>query len=178
MMRLLFGSKYKRLFADDHLVELAHRLAKAKAAALAWVEKAPQAGEQSVEAARQLGNAFETSAHISVYYTIDSSAGAYRHHLSIGYTRGALALSAGQHFAAIIDQLLQIDLLSRASMWQANTTVFHISFQLDEPEEQHFATRQVRIPTAAELPDLRARARDTVAQMRDRSQGRGPGSPA
>jgi hypothetical protein len=166
----IFGNKYKRLFADEHIVELAERLTKAKAACLALLEK-PYAGDKKFrnEAARDEGNLFVTSARLSVYYTIDREDRDYRHHISIAYSGGVLALSGGQHFAGILNELLHLDLLSRASMWQSKRTVFHITFALNAGEQDRFANDPVHIPALDELPAVRARAREMVGQMRERS---------
>lgn len=170
LIRLLFDTKYKALFSDDHIVELAHRLARAKSAALALLER-PYEGQMKFrgDAAREQGNMFETSAHLEIYYTIDHEAEDYRHHISMSYTKGVLALAGGQHFAGILNELMSVDLLKVASMWQSGRLIFHISFALSQAEQRQFAEAPIPIPEPADLPELRARARETVREMRRRA---------
>lgn len=166
-----FDTKYKALFADDHIIELAQRLAKAKAAAIALLEK-PYEGQMRFrdDAAREQGNKFETSAHLELYYTIDHEAENFRHHISMSYTGGVLALSAGQHFAGYLNELLRVDLLNVAFMGQSDRLIFHISFVLSPSEQGQFAETAIPIPEPAELPAIRARAREMVTKMRRRAE--------
>lgn len=163
---VFLDTKYKALFADDHIVELARRLSGAKAASLALLETAYE-GQMKFrdEAAREQGNLFETSAHLRIYYTIDREAQGYLHHLSMSFTRGPLARAGVEHFSAIIGELLTID-IRQADILQSDRTVGHIEFLLSETEQRLFASRAVLIPSRPEVAALRKRARDTVQAIR------------
>lgn len=164
----LFGTKYKRLFADDHVVELARRLEGAKAASLALLER-PYEGQMKFrdDAAREQGNLFETAAHLCIYYTIDRDAGGYLHHLSMSYTRGPLAQAGVEHFSAIIGELLTID-IRQAEISQSSRMIGHIEFVLSETEQRGFASRAVVIPSGSDIAALRKKARETVQDIRNR----------
>jgi hypothetical protein len=167
LMRLT-GQKYSGMFADDQIVELAQRLARAKAACLERLEK-PYPGSMKFrdEAAREQGNLFMTSANLRVYYTIDLEGKDFRHHMSMSNSRGPFALAAGQHIAAYLGELMSLDLPEIAAMWRGETTVFHISFSLDEAQQRQFALAPIHVPQSADLLQFRARAKEVVRKIRE-----------
>ena len=164
----LTGQKYRGMFADDQIVELAQRLARAKSACLELLEK-PYPGSMKFrdEVAREQGNLFETSANLCVFYTIDPEGKDFRHHVSMSNSRGPFALAGGQHIAAYLSELMSLDLPKIAAMWRGETTVFHISFALDEAQQRQFALAPIHVPQFADLPQFRARAREAVRKVRE-----------
>ena len=168
----LTGQKYRGMFADDQIVELARRLARAKAACLDLLEK-PYSGSMKFrdEAAREQGNLFESSANLRVYYTIDPEGKNFRHHMSMSNSRGPFALAAGQHIAAYLSELMSLDLPEIAAMWRGETTVFHISFALDETQQRQFALAPIHVPQLADLPQFRSHAREAVRKIRKVGMG-------
>lgn len=168
----LLDRKYRRLFSDEHVIELAQHLARAKTASLALLER-PYEGDMKYreDAAREQGNAFETSMHLAVYYTIDRNAADYRHQVSMSYTRGPLARAGVEHLSGIIGQLLSVDIL-KAQIFQSQGTVGHLIWLMNEDDEQRFAERTLMIPSLSAVKAIRSKARETVGKMRETRRSR------
>jgi hypothetical protein len=125
------------LFSDDHLAELASKVAHLKAQALAAPADSP---------------ASMTTALMSVAYTVRLDAdgdGAWVHHLSLS-TPVTPARAAGTFFLGLLRGLLELS-GPRADAFVTQAHVFHLVVRLSPEQHETFKTNSVDVPDAAGL---------------------------
>lgn len=166
--------KYKRMFSDEHILEVWKKLRQAKAAAIAGL--GDPGADQSIEAAVTRGQRFETVADMTFLYTIDRQPSGYAHHISMSHQRGVLARAAATYFTALLGEILSID-VRLASLMEGNRTIYHLVFELDEASQQTFAARPVVPPEASKLPQVKERIRAVRSELREAMTGYRPGRP-
>lgn len=149
--RLAAGAPYAKIFAAPHLAELAQKLDKAKAAALAELAEGGTADEDAAKAIER-GAAFVTSAGIGMMYAIAKKDDAFEHHLSMSWSRGAFAKSGAATVLAFVRKVLGFD-GAACTVEAADRGVFHLVASMTPAQHASFAER-----TAAP-PDERASTR-------------------
>ena len=157
--------KYKRIFSDDHLLEVWSDVRRVKAIAIEALGEPSSAGDQgSIDAAISRGQRFTTSAGMTFIYTIDREGDGYHHHISMSDPR-VLAMAAATYFAVFLGEILSIDVRD-ATLQSSSRLVCHLSFELDESNEQKFAAQPVAPPDAQMLPEIRKRVLAIKRQLR------------
>ncbi len=149
--RLAAGAPYAKIFAAPHLAELAQKLDKAKAAALADLAEGGASDEDPAKAVER-GAAFVTSAGIGMMYAIAKKDDAFEHHLSMSWRGGAFAKSGAATVLAFVRKVLGFG-DARCTVEPADRGVFHLVASMTPAQHESFAAR------TASLPDERASTR-------------------
>lgn len=153
---LLGPGKYKKIFSDDHILEVWGKLGQAKGVAIdGLTQPIPTSGAATIDAAIARGQRFTTSAGMTFIYTIDRDTDRYEHHVSMSHKR-LLAFAAATYFTALLGEILSID-IREAAFFKGHRMIFHVVFELDEANERQFAAKPVVVPDASRLPDVRQR---------------------
>jgi hypothetical protein len=149
---------YSRLFADEHLLEVARGVVQLKEAALAKVIEAPEQELRSPEDPRVL----RSRLGLALLYTVSHrEPGRYVHHASVSLVGGPTAHAVGELFILLWAKVLGVP-HEGLTLGVSQATVHHAEFVLDEPGEAEFARR----PTHELAPDQVAEFRGETARVR------------
>ena len=151
--------KYKRLLADEHIVELLGLIPTLKAAAieLAGEPLKPEDDPRTVI----------TKAGLAVFYSIQASEEEkYVHHLSFSYAGAPMAFAAGGRFLhVVLNALGTIENLK----WVAHTGagVTHGVFLLSDIQELAYTGAVLPVPNADEVRTLNKAATNWLDSIRE-----------
>ena len=139
------GRKYKRLFADDHIVELLGLVPGLKAAAIELSGKPlnPEGDPRSVI----------TKAGLAVFYSAQASGAEYLHHLSFSYAGAPMAFAAGGRFLHVtLNALGTFGDLEAVAHTRAGVT--HGIFRLSEARHEEYVGMELPVPNADNIGTL------------------------
>ena len=135
---LLRGGLYRRLFADEHFLEVARGVARLKAAALEKVIASEGDELRSPDDPRAL----VTSAGLALLYTVRQGGGRFVHHYSVSVAGGYTAHAVGETFVLFVAKLLGVP-FDALALGVGRSTVHHAEFQLGGDGQAEFAGRPV-----------------------------------
>lgn len=145
------GRKYKRLFADEHMVELLGLVPALKAAAieLAGEPLSPEKDPRTVT----------TTAGLVVYYSVQATSAGYLHHLSFSYAGAPMAFAAGGRFLHVaLNALGTNGDLTAVAHTPAGVT--HGVCLLSEAREEDYVGLSLPAPKADDIRTLNQAATD------------------
>ncbi len=160
---------YRRLFADEHFLEVARGLGRVKTAALDGVTAA---GEEAVPSPADL-NVLVTRAGLAVLYTVRQAEGEFVHHYSVSVVGGYTAHAVGETFVLFVAKLLGVPFGSLA-LGVGRSTVHHAEFRLSAAEQAEFAARPVPEVSPAEVTAFRQEWAEASKQLRWQRLEAGP----
>lgn len=145
------GGKYKKVFADEHFLEVAGRVPALKEAALAQAERpADVSSPLPVDDPRRV----VTSAGLVVLYTIAPEGAGFEHHVSVSLDGAYTAHAVGDMFVWWILRLLGVD-VRRCGLLISPRTVHFAIWIIDRAEHAEFSGRPVGVPAAAQVAEFR-----------------------
>lgn len=129
--------RYTRVFAPEHLMEIAGGLDRALPVAVEYAGKPPPADPFAA------GSAFMTSADVAVFYTIaKGDKGEFEHHISLSYKGGRFASAAGGYLGAAIGRLLRVA-PKQGTLALSTRGVFHYLVSFSAPEHDELVKRGI-----------------------------------
>lgn len=141
------GGVYRRVFAHEHLLEVARAVVGLKAAVLSKII----VGQENEVVSRDDPRVLMTSERLVVFYTIERFAGdRYVHHYSISLAGSYTAHAVGESYVLFVAKLLGIPAES-LGLAVGKSTVHHAEFELSAAEQSQFASRPVRRMTSADV---------------------------
>jgi hypothetical protein len=123
------GAAYRRLFADDHLLEVARGVTRIKAAAL---DKVIATDEDEVRSPAD-PRVVVTSAGLALLYTVRRVEDRFVHHYSVSVAGGYTAHAVGETFVLFVARRLGVPSES-LSLGVGRSTVHHAEFRLSAVE--------------------------------------------
>jgi hypothetical protein len=139
------SAQLKKIFSNDHLIEIAEQMEVGKPLAVSLADVA-----EEKFALEDDPRTFVTSAGIVIYYTISRNENLYLHHFSLTDQYGITAHAVGATLVVYIGLLLNIppDILT---VERSEQQVFHASFDLTEAEQAMFVASPLQTPTLAKV---------------------------
>jgi hypothetical protein len=160
---------YRRLFADEHFLEVARGLGRVKTSAL---DKLLGAEEDEVTS-RTDPRVLLTSAGLALLYTVRQAEGGFVHHYSVSVAGGYTAHAVGETFVLFVAKLLGVPFGSLA-LGVGRSTVHHAEFRLSAAEQSEFAARPVPEVSPAEVTAFRQEWADAARHLRWQRLEAGP----
>jgi len=164
------ASRYRRLLADAHFLEVGRGLARIKAAALAKIVHAHGDEPQSADDARIL----TTTAGLAVVYTVSQELTGHLHHCSVSVIGGPTPHAVGATFILFVAQLLGLP-IARLRLEIGASTVHHAEVRLDQAEHQRLAAASVPELDASAMVELRRDAFESRTRLLWQSPPTPPG---
>ena len=141
---------YKRLFSDDHFLEIAEGMARIKPAA----EERIEAPDSFQPATFDDPRALITSQKLRVFYTVTHNGHLFEHHYSISIAQGYTAIPVGETFSLFVAHLLGFR-SQQFSIQRSQRGIYHVEWEWKAEEQEEFARHPVIVPKREELPALR-----------------------
>lgn len=163
--------RLRRLFGDDHHLEIARRAPALKAAALDRAADPDSLGRVALDDPRLV----LTTAGLAILYTVASEDGRFVHACSVSYQGGVTAHAIGWHFLGYLVLLLGLP-LERLELSVSASTAHHAEVSLGPDDHAAVARAPVREVSPGQLSDLRqaiATARARLSELRQ-SQASAP----
>lgn len=142
--------KYDRILGEKNLSELSVSLTKLKAYAL----EHPLQGLSNESVPIDPGYCIDTDQGMRLVYTISKNSDAYQHHISLSGGPSYLAHSAAMTIASWMGHCLTVDATKISvplNLGNQDGFVRHIVFELNETEQENFASKPVRQYTVQEI---------------------------
>jgi hypothetical protein len=142
------GALYRRLFADEHFLEIGGRIAELKRGALGLADSAeppPSPTDPRV---------LLTQAGLAVVYTVRRDEKHWVHHASVSLAGGYTAHSLGEAFILFLAGRLGVS-LDRLALSVTPSTVHHAEWTLDDAEHAAFAAQPVEASSVEDLAAFR-----------------------
>lgn len=154
VLAIASGPSYRKMYAPEHMIELAQKLGLAKASALANVlsEQDADAPPDPTEQVRR-GSAFVTSVGLAVVYTVSRSEHNLQHHISLSYRGGPFARASATLLLTYLHGVLEFGDCA-CNLTQSETGIFHFVALMNEQQHEAFACHPVRIPEPSEIPEI------------------------
>ena len=155
---------YRRLFSDDHFLEVARAAPGLRGAA---VERAADFDRASSGILTQSDpRVLSTSSDLAVVYTVreDREGGAFVHHGSVGVIGGPTAHALGSTFVLFVAQRMGLP-LERMRFEIAPSTVHHCEVRLTRAEHETIAGSRMRDVSVGEIDALRREAFEARSQV-------------
>src|SRR5262249_45910610 len=140
---------YRRLFGDDHFLEIAKAAARLKAAGVEQLTQTDSDLPSSSDDPRIL----LTSAGLAIVYTVRQEEAAFRHHCSVGVQRGITANAVGGTFLMYVARLLGLP-IERMQFEIGKSTVHHGEVVLDAAQHEALVSARVPPVTASNVVEL------------------------
>lgn len=113
------NTPYQHLVSPEHLREISGGLGRVFPSAVEHIGRPPAANPFAA------GNAFQSSAHVAIFYTIaKASDGGFEHHVSMSHDRRTLSKEVAAFLAAAIARMLGLPGL-KGVLAQSKTGTFH-----------------------------------------------------
>jgi hypothetical protein len=157
------GRIYKRVFADEHFLEIARRVAALKAGALERIDD-----QEGLADPRTDPRAMITGAPLVFVYTINTDGSNYDHQLSVsvpGYTAHAV----GDMFLRWALELLDVD-LDDCELVILPSTVHFVHWRYGAEQQARFVARPLAEADKARLAEFRQARRTSGVSNRWRRQ--------
>jgi hypothetical protein len=154
------GRAYRRLFADEHFLEIARAAHGLKAAAIAEPIDVHGAPPNVPGDARFL----LTTAGLAVVYTVVKEEQAFIHHLSVSNSNGITANAVGATFVAYVARLVGLP-LSKMTFEVGVSTVHHGEVRLDAAEHEALGALPIPEVSPANVAELWRAAMGARSQM-------------
>ena len=144
------GGFYKRVFADEHFLEVARALPRVKAAAVGGVYET----DEPMESPENNPRVLVTSAGLVLAYTVRCDGDRYVHHYSVSAAGGVTAHSLGEPYVLFVAKLLGVP-YDALNLGVGRSTVHHAEFYTDEAGLAEFAARPVAEMSATDVTSFR-----------------------
>ena len=136
------AAAYKRLFADEHFLEIAEGMTRLKKAAHANIKKS----DKQKITARDDPRVLITSQNLRVFYTVvqsetEQGEPCFEHHYSISVLGGYTATAVGEVFTLYVAHLLGFT-AQKFSIERSQHGVYHIEWQFTPNEQEFCASRR------------------------------------
>jgi hypothetical protein len=164
------GRMYRRLFSNEHFIEIGHCVAGLKAAALERATDAMADGKWDPSDPRML----VTSAGLAIAYTVHANDPEFIHHCSVGVSGDFTAHGAGATFVAFVMNLVGLP-MDKARFQVGESTVHHAEATLGAEEHEKVARASVPEVSGANVVEFRRAAlamRDAMTPRPRAASGR------
>jgi hypothetical protein len=141
---------YRRLFADEHFLEVAQAVARLKVAALGKVIALGSDEALSPTDPRAL----VTSSGLALFYTVRRDDERFVHHYSVSVAGGYTSRVVGEMFTLFIARLLGVP-FEALTLEVGRSAVHHAEFHLSTAEQVKFAELAVLKAQPAEITSFR-----------------------
>jgi hypothetical protein len=142
--------KYRALFAIEHVVETAERFQSALLAQM------PAMVAQPTEINQLPGGITITSQGLCIVYTVEQEQGMFRHHLSLSYRNGMMAIRAATFFLAEFVELFQLHDIQKSYL-RSETGVFHMHMSLEPERHEELLNRPLLLPEISNVASWKAK---------------------
>lgn len=161
--------KYRRLYADEHYLEIAREVARLKVVALDRIVAPDEDEPPSPTDPRAL----VTGAGLALFYTVWRIEDRFVHHYSVSVAGDYTAHAVGETFTLFVAKLLGVPFEALAlEVWPS--TVHHAEFHLSAAEQSEFAERAVPKVSLAEIKSFRSEWMEAREHLRWHKLEKGP----
>jgi hypothetical protein len=147
------GRTYRRLFSDEHFIEIGHSVVSLKAAALERATDAIADGMWDRSDPRML----VTSAGLAIAYTVHENDLEFIHHCSVGVSGDFTAHGVGATFVAFVMNLVALP-MHKTRFQVGESTVHHAEATLGAEEHEKVARASVPEVSGANVVEFRRAA--------------------
>jgi hypothetical protein len=155
------GRAYRRVFADEHIVEFARAIAGLKRAAIAGVEEGELGAPLGSDDRRQV----LTDGGLLLCYTISRQGEEYHHHLSLSMAGRYTPAAVGRCFVAYAGLLLGVP-PGVLAVGRSENSYFHAQFGLAAEGQAEFERAEVQVPPPAAAAQVQAECFRAGEQLR------------
>ncbi|MCC6997757.1 MAG: hypothetical protein IT370_24275 [Deltaproteobacteria bacterium] len=150
----------RRLFGDEHFLEIARKVPAMKDAALASASAPDVEGRVPLDDARLV----LTTCGLAILYTVGAEEGQFVHACSVSYRRGVTAHAIGEAFLAYLVILLGLP-VERLKLAVSASTAHHAEVTLSPDDHAAVAAADVPEVTATNIAAIRAAIVATRARL-------------
>lgn len=151
---------YRRVFSDEHFVEVANRIVRVAAAAFAN----PLSADGGTPASPDDPRVLVSSAGLMLAYTVHPREGRIVHHWSVSLSGGYTAHAVGRTFVLLTARLIGVP-YERLALGIGRSTVHHAEVDLSEAEHAALRERSVPEVSAADVDALRKELIDVADRL-------------